>query len=197
MAEENQAAEETSTEAEAPASGGSNKVLLIISTVQLIAVLGIAGVIGTSFKKKQVPEVGDMSLESKDGSAEDAAEGEAEGEGAAPAKKQFKNVREFGVMIDLEQLTINLSNTGSMNPKFARVNMSLEVPNIDVEAEVTRRMPEVRNTIIDLFNAKRPKDLASPEGKNYLKEEIRNALNSFLITGKISGVFFTNFAISG
>ena len=39
-------------------------------------------------------------------------------------------------------------------------------------------------------------DLASAEGRDYLKEEIRNALNGFLVNGKVKGVFFTNFALT-
>ena len=57
-------------------------------------------------------------------------------------------------------------------------------------------MPQVRNTIIDLFNSKRPGDLIQSEGRDYLKEEIRSALNGFMTTGKVKGVFFTNFALS-
>ena len=57
-------------------------------------------------------------------------------------------------------------------------------------------MPQVRNVIIDLFNSKRPADLASADGRDYLKEEIRNSLNSFMVSGKIKGVFFTNFALT-
>ncbi len=57
-------------------------------------------------------------------------------------------------------------------------------------------MAQVRNTIIDLINSKKPSDLDTPEGREYLKDEIKNALNGFLNTGKVRGVFFTNFAVS-
>jgi flagellar protein FliL len=99
-------------------------------------------------------------------------------------------------MVTLEQFTVNLSTPGSVNPKFVRVNISLEVPTEDAEAEVTTKLPQVRNAIIDLFNSKRPADLATAEGRDYLKEEIRNALNGFLVNGKVRGVYFTNFALS-
>jgi flagellar FliL protein len=57
-------------------------------------------------------------------------------------------------------------------------------------------MPQIRNTVIDIFNSKKPSDLATGEGREYLKEEMRSAINSFLINGKIKGVFFTNFALA-
>jgi len=67
----------------------------------------------------------------------------------------------------------------------------------EVEKEIQAKMPQVRNAIIDLFNSKRPNDLVSAEQREYLKEEIRNALNSFMTNGKVKGVYFTNFAVTG
>jgi flagellar FliL protein len=84
----------------------------------------------------------------------------------------------------------------AVNPKFVRVNISVEVPTSETENEVQQKMPQVRNTIIDLFNSKRPTDLVTAEGRDYLKEEIRNALNSFMVSGRVKSVFFTNFAVS-
>ena len=100
-------------------------------------------------------------------------------------------------MVTLDQFTVNLTTPGSTTPKYVRVNISLEVPSDDVESELTQRMPQVRNAIIDLFNSKRPSDVVSEEGRQYLKEEIRGALNGFMVSGKVKGVFFTNFALSG
>jgi flagellar basal body-associated protein FliL len=37
--------------------------------------------------------------------------------------------------------------------------------------------------------------MATAEGRDYLKEEIRNAINGFMVAGKVKGVFFTNFAL--
>ena len=96
----------------------------------------------------------------------------------------------------LDQFTVNLSTPGSASPKYVRVNISLEVSSEDAELEVNSKMPQVRNAVIDLFNSKRPGDLATAEGRDYLKEEIRNALNAFMVTGKVKGVFFTNFALT-
>ena len=67
----------------------------------------------------------------------------------------------------------------------------------DGEKAVARFYQLLRNVIIDLFNSKRPGDLATAEGREYLKEEIKNAINGFMISGKVRGVYFTNFALSG
>lgn len=181
---------------------GASPLVLIISSVNLLATLGMLGLLFTSHQKEKAsPAVEDIALK-EGGGGEGAAkkEGEKGGEKAAeggegkPASE--KKPADYGKMITLEPFTVNLSTPGSVAAKFARVNVSLEVPSEDIEAEVNAKMPQVRNVIIDLFNSKRPADLASPDGRDYLKEEIRNALNSFLISGKVKGVYFTGFALS-
>ena len=182
----------------------NNKMVMILTIVNLVVCLAIAGVLVVSLKKeKQAVSVADIQAEG--GHEEDAhASGDAKGHGDAKkdahggghgnAKDAKKPV---GVrMMQLEQFTVNLSSPGGSAQKFVRVNISLEVPNDEVEAEVTSKAPQVRNTIIDLFNSKRPSDLSTVDGREYLKEEIRNALNSFMSIGKIKGVYFTNFAVT-
>jgi flagellar FliL protein len=75
------------------------------------------------------------------------------------------------------------------------VNVSLEVESEEAEAEVSAKIPQVRNAVIDLFNSKHPSDLANAEGRDALKEEIRSAINGFLTRGRVKGVFFTNFVL--
>ena len=204
------------TKTAAPAAGGASKegggskLVLILSLVNVLATFGIAGVLAVSFMKdKQEASVTDIA----DGAAaEHGAEGghgeakeggghgeEAKAEGGhgeakdghgAPAAPQW------GKTVTLDQFTVNLTSPGSATPKFVRVNISLEVPDTQTEQEVVAKMAQIRNVIIDLFNSKRPSDLATGEGRDYLKEEIKNAINGFMISGKVKGVFFTNFALT-
>lgn len=198
------AAEEKSEAAPAASAssggGGSNKLVLILSGVNVVATLAMIGILFVSFQKdKGKPSVEDIAVKAAGENKEAKKEGEAHGEGGEHAEKgkgeEKKKGAEFGKMVTLEQFTVNLSVPGSTTPKFVRVNVSLEVPTDESEQEVTVKMPQVRNTIIDLFNSKRPGDMATAEGRDYLKEEIRNAINGFMVTGKVKGVFFTNFAL--
>jgi flagellar FliL protein len=179
-------------------SGGGNKITLIISVVNLLVTLGMVAILFISFQRdKARPSVEDMAAkataEGEGEKGKEKSEGGAGGESKAASQK--KPV-EFGKMVTLDQFTVNLSTPGSVNPKFVRVSISLEIPNEDVEAEVNSKMPQIRNVVIDLFNSKRSSDVATSDGRDYLKEEIKNALNSFLVTGKVKGVFFTSFALS-
>jgi flagellar FliL protein len=192
-------------------SDKSGKLGMILSLLNLLLILGIGAVVFIQFQKdKHKESVGDIQAESADaghgggehgGAAEhggghgeekpaEAAHGGGGEHGGAPAAKKGDQV------ISLDQFTVNLSTSVGTPPRFARVVIALEVPNSDTAQEITQKMAPVRNAIIDLFNSKRPSDLQTGEGRNFLKEEIRNALNSFLITGKVKGVFFSNFAVS-
>jgi flagellar FliL protein len=189
--------------------GGGNKLVMILTLVNLIACIGIGAVLFISHKKENsAPQVSDIqpSADGEHGGGENAAKddghgakkaegghGGGHGEKGGKGDKSSADSRSFA----LEQFTVNLATPGGTAQKFVRVNISLEVPTEEVEKEVQSKMPQVRNAIIDLFNSKRPNDLVSAEQREYLKEEIRNALNSFMTNGKVKGVYFTNFAVTG
>jgi flagellar FliL protein len=194
------AAEEEKTES-APSLGGgasssASKLPLILTAVNTLVTLAMVAVLFVSFQRdKKKPSVEDIAANAAPKADEKGKEGEGKGEKGKEGEK--KKSADYGKMVTLEQFTVNLSTPGSVNPKFVRVNISLEVPNDDAEGEVTSKMPQVRNVIIDLFNSKRPQDLATAEGREYLKDEIKNAINGFMVSGKIRGVYFTNFALAG
>lgn len=202
-------AEEKSESASVASSGGGpNKLVLILTAVNVVATLGMVGIMFMSFQKdKGHASVDDIAVKAhgeadtghdeakKDDAHGGGDHGGGHGGGHGEAKAEKKKSADFGKMVTLEQFTVNLSTPGAVTPKFVRVAVSLEVPNEDAEGEVAGKMPQVRNTIIDLFNSKRPGDMATAEGRDYLKEEIRNAINGFMVTGKVKGVFFTNFAL--
>ena len=207
-------------------SGGGNKLVMILTLVNLVAVVAMMAILFISFQKdRKKPSVDDITAEAHAGAdahggghgekAADAHGGGAHGGGDAHGggggehgggdahggghgdTKASKKGGDSTKMMALEQFTVNLSTPGSAAPKFVRVNIALEVPNDEAEGEVTQKMPQVRNAIIDLFNSKRPTDLGTTEGREFIKEEIKSALNGFMISGKVKGVFFTNFAVSG
>jgi flagellar basal body-associated protein FliL len=188
--------------AASPASSGGSKLPAILAIVNLLLTIGIGSIVFIQFKKdKNKEQVADIQ---PDAAAHgEAAHGEAKTEGHGEAAKADGHGDGHGAakavetkVISLEQFTVNLSTAVGAPPKFARVVIAVEVGSEETSQELTQKMPQVRNSIIDLFNSKRPIDLQTGEGRNFLKEEIRNALNSFLITGKVKGIFFSNFSVS-
>jgi flagellar FliL protein len=205
VAKEESKKEEAAVEAP-KADGGGSKLAPILGIVNLLLTLGIGAVIFLQFQKDKhkesvsdiQPNVEEHAAPSEQGAP--AEHGAPAGEHGAPAKDAHGNpiaAKQVGPkIVTLEQFTVNLSTTVGTPPRFARVVIAVELPSEDTSTELTQKMPQVRNAVIDLFNSKRPGDLQNGEGRNFLREEIRNALNSFLITGKVKGVFFSNFAIS-
>jgi flagellar basal body-associated protein FliL len=201
--------------APAPAEGGGSKLTMIVTLLNLLITVGIGAVVFIQFQKDKHKElVTDISAEpeAKDDAKKGEEKGGEHGEAAKPAEGEHggeakKEGGEHGAeaakpnpnaakIVTLEQFTVNLSTTVGTPPRFARVLIAIEVPSDDTANEINQKMAPVRNAILDLFNSKRPVDLQTGEGRNFLKEEIKNALNSFLVTGKVKGVYFANFTIS-
>jgi flagellar FliL protein len=197
--------------AEAPAESGSDKtgkLVLILAAVNLVLVIGIGAVVFLQFQKEKHREshsdidthaesaAGGGHGEEKSGHGEAAKAEGGHGGGGHDGGGHGAAAKKGDQLVTLEQFTVNLATSPGTPPRFARVIIALEVPSADTAQEITQKLAPVRNAIIDLFNSKRPADLQGGEGRNFLKEEIRNALNSFLITGKVKSVFFSNFAVS-
>jgi flagellar FliL protein len=180
----------------APVSAGGGKIGTILSIMNLLLTLGIGAVVFLQFQKDKHREtVSDIQPNAEVPTAEaghgEAAHGEAaHGEHGAEAAKPSDN------LITLDQFTVNLSTSPGTPPRFARVTVAIEVSSGDAGKELNAKMAPVRNAILDLFNSKRPADLQTGEGRNFLKEEIRNALNGMLVSGKVKAVFFSAFQVS-
>jgi hypothetical protein len=134
----------------APATGakeggnsGGNKVVLILSLVNVLATLGIAGVLVVSFSRDKA-EVTVTDIAEEGGAEHGAAAGEhgapaagghgeekkAEGGHGEAAKAEGGGHGEgghgggaaspWGKTINLDQFTVNLTTPGSASPKFER-----------------------------------------------------------------------------
>ncbi len=187
-------AEETKSESTSQPAAGGGKLASILAIVNLLVTLGIGAVVFIQFQKdKKSEHVSDIDA---DAPVQADAGATPKKEDAASAPVDPKATPSAPKVIQLDQFTVNLSTSVGTPPRFARVIIAVEVPSDEVSVELNQKIPQARNAIIDLFNSKRPSDLQSGEGRNALKDEIRNALNSFLVSGKVKAVFFSNFTIS-
>jgi flagellar FliL protein len=197
---------EAPTAVDVPSSGGGGKLGAMLAVVNLLLTIGIGSVVFIQFKKdKNKEQVSDIQTH-EPAKAEGGEHGGGEHGEAKPAEHGEEKADEHGghgegkakpaeTMVSLEQFTVNLSTAVGAPPKFARVVIAVELNSSETSQEFSQKMPQVRNAILDLFNSKRPADLQTGEGRNFLKDEIKNALNSFLVTGKVKGVYFSNFNI--
>jgi flagellar protein FliL len=96
-----------------------------------------------------------------------------------------------GVSVPLDYFLVNLAE--DQGQKLFKVEMEFDVDSLAVQEEINKRMPQVRDIIIILLSSKKYSQISTPRGKDSLKEEIRDTVNSFLTKGKINKVLFTQF----
>jgi flagellar FliL protein len=61
--------------------------------------------------------------------------------------------------------------------------------------EIGNRKSQLRDIVISTLSSKTSEELRTPEGKEALKEELKERINSVLAKGQIARVYFTEFAI--
>jgi flagellar FliL protein len=61
--------------------------------------------------------------------------------------------------------------------------------------EIGNRKSQLRDIIIATLSAKTSESIRTPEGKEALKEELKERINSVLAKGQIARVYFTDFAV--
>jgi flagellar FliL protein len=102
---------------------------------------------------------------------------------------------EDGILHPLDNFTANLAQ-GDGPRRFVRMSTVLKFSKDSSEEEFKAREPQIRDAIISTLNSKRPNDLLKVEGKNFLKEEIKASINTFLVDGKVIDVFYISFQIN-
>ncbi|MFH0926655.1 MAG: flagellar basal body-associated FliL family protein [bacterium] len=99
----------------------------------------------------------------------------------------------LGPTYPMNTFIVNVS--GPSGSRFLKVNMEFELENGELNKELDSRKSQIRDTLIDLLSSKTVSEVSSSQGKKGLRREILYKLNSFLITGKIKNVFFTEFVM--
>lgn len=98
-----------------------------------------------------------------------------------------------GSLVPVDSFLVNiLDNQG----KIANVNMEFEVNNSIVRNEIDERKSQIRDIIIILLSNKKYEEFLTKQGKDILKSEIRDTVNSFLTKGRINQIYFKEFALN-
>ncbi|MBL7664871.1 MAG: flagellar basal body-associated FliL family protein [Bacteriovoracaceae bacterium] len=171
----------------APAQPGPKNPLVTVLLVLNILVMGGMSYMQFNYMKQQAsePTVRDIIKQ----------EMKADGDAGAEEELVKTDTSTDGKLLQLEGFTVNLAKSDGPR-RFVRLNTVLKFSNESKETEFTARQPQIRDTIISILNSKRPEDLLKREGKTYLKEEIKAAINSFLIDGEVTDVFYVGFQIN-
>jgi flagellar FliL protein len=106
---------------------------------------------------------------------------------------ESKPVALSGIAMDMPTFTTNLADP--LGQRFIRLHLELEVADKGVIDEMNRFNARIRDAIIILLSSKSYADIAGPESKMVLKNEIIDRLNSILGPGKVYQVFITDMVI--
>lgn len=172
----------------APATSAKNPLVTLLLALNLVVMGGVAFLQFQAFdKQKNEQSIQDViKAEMKTVLADKDKESGKDAKGEPPQE---------GMLFPLEGFTANLAQ-GDGPRRFVRLNAVLKFSTDSKEAEFKARKPQIRDTIIGILNSKRPEDLLKKEGKSYLKEEIKAAINSFLIDGKVEDIYYVGFQIN-
>ena len=111
-------------------------------------------------------------------------------------EETYKNVTPPYDTLKLADFTINTADIDE--PHVMRVTIALAYTQKDaaVSAELAQREAQIRDIINRILSSKRKDEIESIDGKENLKNEIKNAINNILVNGKIKDVYFIDFFIS-
>lgn len=192
MAEEKAAKQPAASGEAAPAKASKPIVLyaLVVMNMLIVAGVGVMLFLNKQKEKDNATAIDKAAQGLVQEGKTKSAEGGEKGEGKSDELK--KESDEFvGEMIPLETFLVNLA--GNRGNKLLKVNMELEIEGATVAKEIDKRKPQIRDIIIILLSSKTYAQMSSPEGKEFLRDEIRDTVNSFLTSGKIKRVHFTEF----
>ena len=96
-------------------------------------------------------------------------------------------------LYSMDTFIVNLADQGGK--RYLRVTMELEIDAIEVTEEINQRLPQLRNTILMIVPSKTYEDIGTAQGKSALRDELMTQLNTFLSTGQITNIYFTEFVV--
>jgi flagellar basal body-associated protein FliL len=97
------------------------------------------------------------------------------------------------ILFTLEPFTVNLGHLESN--RVIQVELNLEMHDEKSYEEVVSKSAMVRDTVVKVLAQKDYRDLATVQGKLFLKDDISSEVNKQLKYGLIKGVYFTRFIV--
>ncbi len=164
----------TKKQPDAPESGSKKKIIIIGVIVLFFLIAAIEG--GLIFFLKRDPQPvkpADPGLE-------------------VPVP-ELNQSADIGPMINIDEFIVNIISAESN--RYVKASLTLELTNEPAKDEVTKRMPQIRDSILLLVGNKTYEELQDLQGKKQLKAELASKLNAILQTGNVKSIYFTDFVV--
>ncbi|MCB1163493.1 MAG: flagellar basal body-associated FliL family protein [Candidatus Krumholzibacteriia bacterium] len=98
-----------------------------------------------------------------------------------------------GNIVLMDDVVVNLQ--GDDGSHFLKVAPGLEVSDSKVEAEIAERMPELRDLIIDHLASRAVNEVVDREGREKVKQDLLDDINSRLQKGQLLNIYFSDFVV--
>ena len=99
----------------------------------------------------------------------------------------------IGPIYKLETMIVNLADQGGK--RYLRITMELELNSPELTAEIDKRLPQLRDAVLMILPTKTYADIGTTQGKIALRDELMAKLNSFLKTGTVNTIYFSEFVV--
>ena len=157
----------------------SNKILIILIGVVMVLMLGLGGGLFMMWNKLSALETRSQSA------AENAEQGDRDS--SVPVEKLL------GPMFSLDTFIVNLADEGGK--RYLRITIDLELDSEELESEVKKRLPQVRDSILTILPTKRFADISSAKGKTTLRDQMLERINDLVVRGKVTNIYFKEFVV--
>lgn len=159
----------------------SKKKLFIIIGVVILLLGSVGGYFLMSSGKKATDSESDEATdESSEGGDSEGEAGHGKGKGGLS-----------GSIIPLDTFIVNLQVKGS----FLKVTIQLEFGEPGQPNTLESDMPKIRDSIIRIMSGKTAQDILSTEGKEKLREEVKDGVNEAMGSEDVVNVYFTEFIV--
>ena len=152
----------------------SNKIVLALVGILFIVMIGLTGGLFMIWTK----------LSSAEAQTQDALINDHKGNLVQPSP---------GTIFPLDTFIVNLADEGGK--RYLRITMDLELTRGTSEANVKKRLSQMRDSILMVLPSKRFEEIRTLEGKKNLRNEIIASLNGLFGQESISNIYFTEFVV--
>ncbi len=174
MAKEKETEETQETEEKEEKKTGGSKLLLIIIIILLLVLLVIGGVfayflLSNNQTQSQNPQ---QQIEKN---------------------QKINSMTQLGPIYPLDPFIVNLVSSNA--DRYLKCKIDLELDTQDLQKELDKKLPAIRDIIIQILSSKSVEEIQTAKGKEKLKEEIKRKINQKLTSGEIKNIYFTEFVI--
>ena len=99
------------------------------------------------------------------------------------------------VFLDMPDVLVNLSSSGSDRTQYLKVKVVLELPDQMMSAQIQPVMPRLTDAFQTYLRELRPTDLEGSAGLYRLKEELTRRVNAAIAPSRINAVLFKEIVV--